>query len=77
MCFNIITYEYQKCSNIYIYDINKKESFLLKNGNEHFIIDYISHSVVNKTTDISDTSDHTHHTNPQVQSVMSDKSVIF
>lgn len=35
-----------------------------KNGNKHFIIDYISHSVVKKTTDITDTSDHTHHTNP-------------
>lgn len=43
MCFNIITSEYQKCSNIYIYDINKKESFLLKNGNEHLNGDsYIS-----------------------------------
>lgn len=43
MCFNLSTNGYEYCSNIYVYDIEKRKSYLIKNGEEYLNGDsYIS-----------------------------------
>ena len=35
-CYNIMNFNLERCSNVYIYDVYNKKSYMIKNGEEYF-----------------------------------------